>query len=104
MDRYTMIVAVCGQATAVILIVSVLNAIVRYRRAGRGGGPVPADDLRRIETRLADMQSALETVAVEVERISEGQRFTTKLLAERDAIPIDAGNGARAAGRVTPSR
>ncbi len=37
----------------------------------------------QIEQRLAAIEQAIETVAVEVERISEGQRFTTKLLAER---------------------
>ncbi len=36
-----------------------------------------------IERRLAAIEQAVETVAVEVERISEGQRFTAKLLAER---------------------
>jgi hypothetical protein len=36
-----------------------------------------------VEQRLAAIEQAIETVAVEVERISEGQRFTTKLLAER---------------------
>jgi hypothetical protein len=36
-----------------------------------------------IEQRLVAIEQAVETVAVEVERISEGQRFTTKLLAER---------------------
>jgi len=29
------------------------------------------------------MEQALDSIAIEVERISEGQRFTTKLLAER---------------------
>jgi uncharacterized coiled-coil protein SlyX len=34
------------------------------------------------------LEQALEAIALEVERISEGQRFTTKLLAERrDAAP-----------------
>jgi len=36
-----------------------------------------------VEQRLAAIEQAIETVAVEVERISEGQRFTTKLLADR---------------------
>jgi hypothetical protein len=49
------------------------------------------------------MQEALEAVAVEIERISEGQRFTTKLLADRGEIPLDAAFGSRA-GRVAPSR
>jgi hypothetical protein len=96
-----MIVAVCGQISGVVLIVSLINAIVRYRRGGRTA--LPSDDLRRVETRLADMQEAIDAVAVEIERISEGQRFTTKLLAERGEIPIDAINGARA-GRGSASR
>jgi hypothetical protein len=29
------------------------------------------------------LEHAIEAVAIEVERISEGQRYTTKLLAER---------------------
>lgn len=39
--------------------------------------------LVKIEERLARLEAGVESVAVEVERISEGQRFTTKLLAER---------------------
>jgi HPt (histidine-containing phosphotransfer) domain-containing protein len=34
--------------------------------------------------RLERMEQALDSIAIEVERISEGQRFTTKLLAERN--------------------
>lgn len=98
-----MMVAICGQLTAVILIVSLLNAIVRFRRAGKGQTALPGDDLRRIEARLTTMQDALDAVAEEVERVSEGQRFTTKLLAERGEIPVDAVNGA-SARRVAPSR
>lgn len=36
-----------------------------------------------VEQRLAAIEQAIDSVAVEVERISEGQRFTSKLLAER---------------------
>jgi len=35
-------------------------------------------------TRLERMEQSLDSIAIEVERISEGQRFTTKLLAERN--------------------
>lgn len=35
------------------------------------------------DTRLERMEQAIESIAIEVERISEAQRFTTKLLAER---------------------
>ena len=36
------------------------------------------------EQRLARMEAAIESMAIEIERISEGQRFVTKLLAERE--------------------
>ena len=36
-----------------------------------------------LQGRLERMELALDSIAVEVERISEGQRFTTKLLSER---------------------
>lgn len=36
-----------------------------------------------VDDRLQQMQQSLDAVAVEIERISEAQRFTTRLLAER---------------------
>lgn len=36
-----------------------------------------------VDERLLQMQQSLDAVAVEIERISEAQRFTTRLLAER---------------------
>ncbi|HUF28051.1 MAG TPA: hypothetical protein VMM18_13840 [Gemmatimonadaceae bacterium] len=41
-----------------------------------------------LATRLERIEHAVESIAIEVERISEGQRFTTRLLSERNA---DAG-------------
>lgn len=39
---------------------------------------IPAE----VTTRLERIEQAVDAIAVEVERISEGQRFTTKLLSE----------------------
>jgi hypothetical protein len=47
------------------------------------GSAVPSE----VSARLERMEQAIDSIAVEVERISEGQRFTTKLLAERVAPP-----------------
>ncbi len=41
--------------------------------------------LEEIAERLAQLERAVDAIAVETERISEGQRFTTKLLSERSA-------------------
>jgi hypothetical protein len=40
-----------------------------------------------VAARLQRMEQAIDSIAIEVERISEGQRFTTKLLAERVPAP-----------------
>ena len=51
--------------------------------------------LRELETRLAspdrtEVTQALDAIAIEVERIGEGQRFLTKLIADRDARAAEA--------------
>lgn len=43
--------------------------------------------LGSIDERLARMENAIDTMSLEVERISEGQRFTTRLLSENSAEP-----------------
>jgi hypothetical protein len=74
-----MIVLVCTAATSVGIG---LGARVLWRM---GSGtrpralPVASDD------RLQRLEQAVDAIAVEVERISEGQRFTVKLLADRQS-------------------
>jgi hypothetical protein len=41
-----------------------------------------------VANRLERMEQSIDAIAVEVERISEGQRFTTKLLAESTNTPL----------------
>lgn len=53
--------------------------------AGRRKDALPPGVLDRLEERLGRIEQAIDAVSVEVERISEGQRFTTKLLAERSS-------------------
>jgi hypothetical protein len=48
----------------------------------------------RLEQRLASIDHAVQAIAIEVERLGEGQRFTTRLLAER--MPQDAAPPRRA--------
>jgi hypothetical protein len=51
-------------------------------RRARGGGSMP-QRLDALEERLYRLEQAIDTVAIEVERGTEAQRFTAKLLAER---------------------
>ena len=45
--------------------------------------PAPIDSAA--QQRLEHLQQAVDTIAIEVERISEGQRFVTRLLSQRAA-------------------
>ena len=40
-----------------------------------------------VRNRLERIEQAVDAIAVEVERISEGQRFTTKVIADLRALP-----------------
>lgn len=58
--------------------------------------------LDAIEARLSRMEDMIESVALEMERVAEGQRFTAKLLADRatPAQPIPTRAGSPPEGRV----
>ena len=73
---------ICGT----IAIGAIAQAIAGRVRGG-GGGSMPKR-LDAMEERLYRLEQGIDTVAVEVERGTEAQRFTAKLLAERlDAAP-----------------
>ena len=55
------------------------RAYARRVEKGEVGARLPNE----VTARLERMEQAIDSIAVEVERISEGQRFTTKLLSER---------------------
>jgi hypothetical protein len=74
---------VAGTGSGVLRIL--LN---RPRRAA-----LPQADLEGIRDGLGQLQQAVDAIAVEVERLSEGQRFTTKLLSKqaREVAPTPPG-------------
>src|SRR4051812_7574714 len=59
------------------------------RRASKS--PVPVTALTETAQRLERLEGAVDTIAVEIERISEGQRFVTKLLSEGHAPALVPG-------------
>lgn len=54
------------------------------------------------EQRLERVEQAVESIAIEIERISEGQRYVTKLLDER-ALSVPARRSSLAIRTDTPS-
>jgi hypothetical protein len=72
-------------------------AIAMARRIWRRGGRTSADSQveRDNAERLGRLEQSIDTIAVEVERISEGQRFVTKLLndsANREKAMLERGH------------
>ena len=58
----------------------------------------PTDETPRVEARLERVEQALDAIAVEMERVGEGQRFLTRLLADRPPALNEAADPKR--GRV----
>jgi len=56
------------------------------RRMDKRGAAAPFSDAET-RGRLERIEQAVDAIAVEVERISEGQRFTTKVMADLRALP-----------------
>jgi hypothetical protein len=103
-----------GQTTAIsiVFIVVVLGPLatsfgrLMWRRAAKPTLPPVWNDATN---RLERLEQAVDTIAVEMERVSEGQRFITKIMTQGDAsegaaegaastIPPNSGEPLRALG------
>lgn len=72
----------------VFVIFPIAIGVARFiwRRASepsRGSARLPDESAQR----LAQMQHSIDAMSIEIERISEGQRFLTKLLSDKERAP-----------------
>jgi len=81
------VISIAAFMTSILLLGTILKYRLMSRRmdAEAKQPKLPSD----LMTRLERMEQSLDAVAVEVERISEGQRFTTKLLSEKSADAVN---------------
>ena len=70
-----------AMVTTIAVGVPLVRAFARRMDQSAGQPKIPSEVLARLER----MEQAIDSVAIEVERISEGQRFTTKLLSDMRA-------------------
>ncbi|HUQ80107.1 MAG TPA: hypothetical protein VM076_03155 [Gemmatimonadaceae bacterium] len=84
------VVPIAFFVTAIVISIGIplIRAIVR-RMDRQGSRPaLPADTSDRLER----IEQAIEAMSIEVERIAEGQRFVTRIMAdksqERVALPL----------------
>ena len=87
---------ITGVSTVLLFVflapVALAWARMLWRRSGRASAPPPD---RESSARLERIEQAVDAIAIEIERVSEAQRFQAKLLAEGQGVPAFV-QGARA--------
>jgi hypothetical protein len=73
-----------------VIVIGFPFAVALALRMVRRGQPPASPATAELNERLERMEHAIDSIGIEVERISEGQRFTTKLLSERETEPARA--------------
>lgn len=94
MDTYFVsnVLEILGVIAVTISLGRPLVKAIATRFERKGVQSVPPETLIRIEERLAHLTNGMEAMAVEVERISEGQRFSTRLLGEKNVAQLNEPN------------
>lgn len=76
-----------GMAAGAVPLLLLFGIVAGYRRFRRRRAPkapgTPANLLTESAQRLERVENAVEAIALEVERVGEGQRFVTRLLSEQ---------------------
>ena len=88
-----------GQVTAVSIVLTIFvffplaitAARLLWRRASH---PQVAGPSREETARLDSIERGIEAIAIEMERVTEGQRYVTKILSERQSVR-EVGGGER---------
>lgn len=83
-------------SVSVVSLVMLLPISVAWaKRIGRRASapaPIPSDFTNRLDR----IEQAVDAIAIEVERVSEGQRFMTKIMVERPSTPAASAEQASA--------
>ena len=80
------VVPVAFFVTVIVMGLGIPLVRAAIRRADRQ--VLPTGLTPELASRLDRLESMVETVAIEVERMAEGQRFTTRLMTEGAARPV----------------
>lgn len=86
-----------AMVVAIVIGRPMVKAIAAKAEAESKRPQIPAE----VANRLERIEQAVDAIAVEIERISEGQRFTTKLLSEVRTGALSAGSAQQSDARRT---
>lgn len=77
------IIPIAGMLFVLAIVLGVPLVWAHIKRLGRSEAVTAGAGTSDTDRRLERIEHAIDAMAVEVERISEGQRFVTQLLSER---------------------
>jgi hypothetical protein len=84
----TRILDAAGPLIGLAICAWAVVAIVKAWRGGKSIAKAPSPELLQpLEQRLQRLEQSSEAIALQVERIAEGQRFVTKLLSDAERQP-----------------
>lgn len=86
-DGGTALVAIAVAAVLIAVLYPIARAFAQRMERGVTASAIPAG-ATDAEARLQRLEQSMEAMELELERVSEGQRYTTKLLTER--LPLAA--------------
>lgn len=81
---------VFGSVAMMVILTPIVRGIIRFIERRQDQNMVHGPS---VANQLLQLQQSVDTLAIEVERISESQRFQAKLLAERDKVSLPSGKG-----------
>ena len=92
-DKYEFLLAFTGIITSGVVILTVFGTIGKVLGKRRDDHAIGGGGMANLDERLARMEQAIDAMAVEMERVAEGQRFTSRLLADggRERRPVEPG-------------
>ena len=83
MDKYQFLISLTALLMGGAVVSTIIWTVGKGMAKRRDSGALGTGSTAQLDERLARIEQAIDAMAVEMERVSEGQRFTTKLLSDR---------------------
>lgn len=98
------VIKIAQIVTVFVVALSVLSIVTHYVKARylreKRQSEIPASAMSVDDSRFERLERAVDAIAVEVERMTEAQRFTAKLMTERAPGKLPAPSDSSAAGEI----
>jgi hypothetical protein len=85
-DNVGIYIALIGLLAGIAILAGAFAGAYFFGKSRAQSNPLNAGSDPELLARIARIEQIVESTSIEIERISEGQRFTTRLLAEKKAV------------------